>query len=48
MGFPVYDFRNPDNITNMLVTPQIRSRSCAWNQALQLKDTLMIWVRKYS
>lgn len=26
MGFPVYDFRNPDHITNMLVTPQIRSR----------------------
>ena len=26
MGFPVYDFRNPEHITNMLVTPQIRSR----------------------
>tara|TARA_Y100000588_G_scaffold394918_2_gene518302 strand:+ start:2080 stop:2715 length:636 start_codon:yes stop_codon:yes gene_type:complete len=26
MGFPVYDFRNPEHITNMLVTPEIRSR----------------------
>ncbi len=26
MGFPVYDFRNPEHIQNMLVTPQIRSR----------------------
>ncbi len=26
MGFPVYDFRNPEHIRNMLVTPQIRSR----------------------
>lgn len=26
MGFPVYDYRNPDHIRNMLVTPQIRSR----------------------
>ncbi len=26
MGFPVYDFRHPEHIQNMLVTPQIRSR----------------------
>lgn len=26
MGFPVYNFRNPDHVKNLLVTPEIRAR----------------------
>ncbi len=37
MGFPVYDFRNPDHITNMLVTPQIRSRFLRMEPGLTAK-----------
>ena len=26
MGFPVYDYRNPEHVKNLLVTPEMRSR----------------------
>mgnify|MGYP000934524694 FL=1 len=26
MGFPVYDFRNPEHVKNLLVLPEMRSR----------------------